>query len=502
MLRIKNVIFNIIKRGGYMKRNRLLLVFVLLCTFFMGVRYTNAYTIKEDGKYAIILSLKPVDEGDIDLVEYGKVIKFDLDNLDEEIKLSDITAGINAFNGKNKFAGWNTDYNSSVPMSDVTFKSSDFKSSGDMGDVSYSNGLTLYAIFSNELLKDTGTYYITLDPFAGTINEKNLLRLTSKSSEFKTVDLSNYKPVRKGCTFVGWDYNGTLVTSIDSSYFKNGDAITVTAVYKKDTFEDDDSYVLKLNANGGTIEGESIKKYNYLGGNNSGTFMAIFQYVPIRKGYTFKGWNSKIDGSGKYYKYMYWRNWFKDSEGFDVDTLNDYVYKNLTLYAIWEKDANTEIEKVNVIESNSSTKGNIVFEDGIDKDYKLDIKEVEIKDDLKNKNVKFIVDINVLNNTTVVPISNSKLKISFKLPETLLNYKKYQIVYIKDGEIKEYLPATVKNGYIEFETSHLSEYGVIATNEETIKNPKTSDNVVSYAVLSFISLASLISIIVLKRRKC
>lgn len=59
-----------------MKRNRLLLVFVLLCTFFMGVRYTNAYTIKEDGKYAIILSLKPVNEGDIDLVEYGKVIKF------------------------------------------------------------------------------------------------------------------------------------------------------------------------------------------------------------------------------------------------------------------------------------------------------------------------------------------------------------------------------------------------------------------------------------------
>ena len=40
--------------------------------------------------------------------------------------------------------------------------------------------------------------------------------------------------------------------------------------------------------------------------------MPIFQYVPVREGYTFKGWSNKKDGSGKYYKYMYWGSWRND----------------------------------------------------------------------------------------------------------------------------------------------------------------------------------------------
>ena len=58
------------------------------------------------------------------------------------------------------------------------------------------------------------------------------------------------------------------------------------------------------------------------------------------------------------------------------------------------------------------------------------------------------------------------MKIKIALPEELKGYKNYKIVYIEDGEIKETLPAIVEDGNIIFETSHLSQYGIIATNEE------------------------------------
>ncbi len=99
------------------------------------------------------------------------------------------------------------------------------------------------------------------------------------------------------------------------------------------------SYVLNLDANGGTLDGESVKNYDYLGGANSGTSMPIYHYIPTRKGCIFKGWNSRKDGKGKNYNYIYWGNWRADDRNeFDCDGLvqNGSRYRNLTLYADWE----------------------------------------------------------------------------------------------------------------------------------------------------------------------
>lgn len=72
--------------------------------------------------------------------------------------------------------------------------------------------------------------------------------------------------------------------------------------------------------------------------------MSLLPYIPVREGYTFNGWNTKSDGSGKNYKYVYWRIWDKDEQTdkeFDKDTLiteGGYErYKNVTLYASWTK---------------------------------------------------------------------------------------------------------------------------------------------------------------------
>ena len=133
----------------------------------------------------------------------------------------------------------------------------------------------------------------------------------------------------------------------------------------------------------------------------------------------------------------------------------------------------------------------------------MDIKEVEVKKDLANKNIKYIVDINVLENGQVVKINDTKMIIKIALPEDLKGYSKYEVVYILDGEIKETIEAKVENGYIVFETSHLSHYGIVAiedNNNNNIVNPKTNDDIVLYFISSIISLVGGAGVLIYYRK--
>ena len=494
----------------------LAIILASICLFSFSNR-VNAVTISDDGKYTLILTSNE-ENFSID-GESQKLIRFDVAEGETTIKLSELTKGMVPFNGRTEFSYWGS-FTGEKANEEIAI--TDFSWSGNIGGEAYTNGLTLYAKFSDKVLQGTGTYYLTLDAFAGKVNGQSIVNLTSKSTEFKTVDLTKYTPVREGYTFKGWDLNGKIITSIDSSYFANGDCITVTATYTQDTFKGD-GIVLILNANGGTIDGKESNKYDYLGGGNSGTAMSLLPYIPVREGYTFNGWNSKNDGSGKNYKYMYWRLW--DKEGateFEKDTLikeeSGYErYKNITLYASWTKNAGTTEEPVKEtvkeIESTGETKANIEFENEINKNYKLDIQKVEVNTELANKNVKFIADINVLDGNNIVKISDTKMKIKIALPEELKGYNKYEVVYILDGEIKETLPATIEEGYLVFETTHLSEYGVIAenieneegqtntsNNEEKINNPKTGDNIGAVIALFTIATMGLVATIKIRKR--
>lgn len=495
----------------------------------------KAATISDDGEYALILN---VMEGDID-GEYGKVIKFNVADGETTVNLSELTDGIIPFNGRTEFLYWTKESNSDVKADEV-LNLADFKQNGSVWfgsgeEVCYTNGLSLWAKFSDKPLRGTGTFYVTMDPFAGTINGKKNLRLTTKSSEFQTMDLTNYVPVREGCTFRGWDLNGDFVTSIDAGAFAESDAVNVTATYTKDTFTGDDR-VLILDANGGTIDGKASEKYDYLGGANSGTSMSLLPYTPVREGYTFTGWNTKTDGTGKHFKYLFWRLWNKENSekaGINADTIlegsSNKTYKNLTLYASWMKNADTPEESgkpaesdqpgvspqpaessqpaqteanqpvtssqpvsdmTDKIQSTGETNAIIEFANGIQKNFTLMIQKVDIKKELADKNVKFIADINVMDGNNVVKISDTKMKIRIALPEELKGYGKYEVVYILDDEIKETIPATVEDGYLVFETSHLSQYGIVASNI-TVSSPKTGDssNLVLWLAILSISCA-------------
>lgn len=458
----------------------------------IGMASVDAITIKDDGNYVIIFTAA---EGDIN-GEDAKYVKFDFDEGEDKVFLSDLTKGIEPFNRGKKFTGWSKNIFGELISNEIP--KSDFNSSGEFDGASYTNGYTVWAQFSDEVMKGTGTYYITIDAIGGTVSSKKSIRFTYKASEFKTLDLSKYKAVRDGYTFVGWgsDEKNKVVSSIDSSFFKDGDAINLRALYKNNSFEDTKG-VLNLNANGGTIDGKAIGKYNYIGGATSGDDMAIYNYVPVRDGYTFTGWNSKKDGSGTNYSYVYWRMWDKNSaKDLERDTLLDGTfYKNLVLYATWKSNSG----KVKEVVSSSKTDGSITFSKEVSDNYVLDIKPIKIDKKLANKDVKFLADINILNNNQVVKISNTKMKIRIALPKELKGYNKYEVVYILNGEIKETIPAKVENGYIVFTTTHLSEYGVIAKNV-TVKNPETADNIlISFATL-FISVVGIGSCLILNKR--
>ena len=470
-----------------MKKTLFMMLIAVIAT--LGITTVNAATISDDGKYTLILT-STAENASIDGKEQ-KVIRFNVVEEETTVKLSELTKGIVPFNGKNEFAYWGSFIGEKV-SDDIAI--TDFKWSGDIEGKPYTNGLTLYAKFSDKLLQGTGTYYLTFDSFAGKVNGQSIMKLTSKSTEFKTVDLTKYIPVREGFTFNGWELDGKIVTSIDSSYFANRDCIEVTATYTQDTFNGD-GIVLKLNANGGKIEGKETNSYDYIGGSNSGTTMSLLPYIPVREGYTFNGWNTKKDGSGENYNYVYWRFWDINEETdkeFDKDTKikeeNGYErYKNITLYATWIKN--------NEIKSDGDINVSITFDKKFDNEYVLDIKKVEIKKELSDKNVKYLVDINILENGEVVKINDTKMQIKIALPEELKGYKKYEIVYILNNEIKETIPATVEDGYIVFETTHLSEYGIVAAEKiKDIENPKTGDNIGVYLITSLIAVIGLLTI--------
>lgn len=472
-----------------MKIKKTLFMMLIAVAATLGITTVDAATISDDGKYTLILT-STEENVTIDGKEQ-KIIRFNVAEGETTVKLSELTRGIIPFNCKNEFAYWGSFIGEKV-SDDIAI--TDFSYSGDIEGKPYTNGLTLYAKFSDKLLQGTGTYYLTLDSFAGKVNGQSIMKLTSKSTEFKTVDLTKYIPVREGFTFNGWELDGKIVTSIDSSYFANRDCITLTATYTQDTFNGE-GIVLKLNANGGKIEGKETNSYDYIGGSNSGTTMSLLPYIPVREGYTFNGWNTKKDGSGENYKYVYWRFWDIDEQTdkeFDKDTKikeeNGYErYKNITLYATWIKN--------NEIKSDGDINVSITFDKKFDNEYVLDIKKVEIKKELSDKNVKYLVDINILENGEVVKINDTKMQIKIALPEELKGYKKYEVVYILNNEIKETIPATVEDGYIVFETTHLSEYGIVVAEKiNNIENPKTGDNIGVYLVTSLIAVIGLLTI--------
>lgn len=385
--------------------------------------------------------------------------------------MSELTNGVVAYNEIRKFSGWAKGSAAVDTIEELSID--DFNSSGSMGGVQFTNGCSLYALFLGDEIEQQEEYRVLLNGNGGEITGSALpgqikILLTYKEDELKSLDMSKYAAEREGCTFCGWGCNGEILTStLDKSDFKGGDSLVIYALYKKTTFEGT-SYVLNLDANGGTIEGEFAKKYDYLGTDDM--VMPVFYYIPQRSGYRFKEWNGKKDGSGKTYQLISSESWRKD-DGDDLkrDELldNGRYYKYVTLYALWEKEPNTpNVPEEDEVTAVLCTGGSVELELPKDEKYSLEMANMTIPEALAKENLKYLLDINLMKNQEIVQVNGCPIRVKLILPDELKDYDSYEVVYVKDGKIMERFNCTVEDGCVIFNTMHLSQYGIVAKKNE------------------------------------
>ena len=169
-----------------------------------------------------------------------------------------------------------------------------------------------------------------------------------------------------------------------------------------------------------------------------------------------------------------------------------------------------------VIEENKleSEKGILISSEKVDKKYELnvdDLTEEEIgsivERKLEDKNLVSFYNISVYNGLKEVSMKDGKYTIKLKVDDNIFDYENLKIIYVNERtEIEEYIDARLEDGYIVFETSHLSNYGIVGNlkvqEEVLLKNnkPTTSEYIISISFFVIIALfcISLIIFVVIK----
>lgn len=137
----------------------------------MSTGSVNAYTISDDGEYALIMD---VTSGTIN-EEKTKIIKFDFDENEESIRLSDLTQGIKPVNNQNEFSGWSSNIKLDDDAKEMVTKD-DF-SYQVIDNESFEKGLSIYAKYDGEKII---TYNVVLDFDGGKVNGKKIQILMMK----------------------------------------------------------------------------------------------------------------------------------------------------------------------------------------------------------------------------------------------------------------------------------------------------------------------------------
>lgn len=141
----------------------------------------------------------------------------------------------------------------------------------------------------------------------------------SGSQTINPINHTSFKLVKKGYSFNGWSYGGTIfhedanlsISDIVGSSISKDTTVTFKASWSVN------SYKIIFNGNGSGVSNvPSTISYTYsTSGSNT-----IPNTTPTRSGYTFKGWSTTSTGGVQYEK---------------GDTIKKNIGKNLTLYAVW-----------------------------------------------------------------------------------------------------------------------------------------------------------------------
>ena len=241
------------------------------------------------------------------------------------------------------FKGWNT-------KADGTGESYT-----DEQVISINNDLILYAQWERE------SYSVTFDANDGMFTGDKTTIVVDEWNDTKLNTLE--RPIREGYEFKGFFTEKEGGTSLENYIAESGidkDGLVFYAQWEKV------KHILSFDANGG-IGNMDNQIFTY------GDALKISKNVFTKEGYSFKGWNTKVDGTGDSY----------------IDEQEISITNNLTLYAMWEESYSYVINKYTVDEDNKyidlidvgttidEFKNNIDLNDGytVDVEYKSDTGE-------------------------------------------------------------------------------------------------------------------------------
>ena len=138
---------------------------------------------------------------------------------------------------------------------------------------------------------------------------------------------------------------------------------------------------------------------------------------------------------------------------------------------VTESEGKKEIYK-SVVDSETKILYNYKLTDEISDEDIIISKKVAISDTLKSNNVIGLFDISLYDSNMIKKsVNNSLITISIPITGELVGYDTYKVVYIdNDNNItNEEFNTTVADGYITFDTTHLSLYGIIGTKSNLVQ---------------------------------
>jgi len=157
-----------------------------------------------------------------------------------------------------------------------------------------------------------------------------------------------------------------------------------------------------------------------------------------------------------------------EDEKSDTPTTTEKVTTTTTKKRITEEVKVDEVVYKSVVDNDNKLVYNYKLTEEITDTDVIISKKLEISEDLKEKNVIELFDISLFDaNLVKKNVSNSLITIKIPLTEELKAYENYKVIYINENNeiTDEIFEVKVDTDYLEFNTTHLSLFGIIGTKK-------------------------------------
>ena len=117
--------------------------------------------------------------------------------------------------------------------------------------------------------------------------------------------------------------------------------------------------------------------------------------------------------------------------------------------------------------ANSAVNGRVKFDKTVDPDWELVISKKEVTENLNNASVVNLYDIKIMKEGKEVPIEGQNMRITLQPDMDLSKYSSIKVGYVENDQLVTLYNASYDGTYVSFNTNHLSEYAIVATETDT-----------------------------------